>query len=121
MSIPRGIGRQPHNDKCRGRLIDIRRNDAKTKNVEKGKQDVIRAASMEPEEKKRTEVASSSSGIIGEIVGINVPEHCIGEDGSIDINSANTVALSGLDSYYRTTRVRRMAYAKPDLPPRVVD
>lgn len=59
--------------------------------------------------------------VIGEIVGINVPEHCIGEDGSIDINSANTVALSGLDSYYRTTRVRRMAYAKPDLPPRVVD
>lgn len=59
--------------------------------------------------------------VIGEIVGINVPEHCVGEDGSVDITSANTVALSGLDSYYRTTRVRRMAYAKPDLPPRVLD
>jgi len=59
--------------------------------------------------------------VIGEIVSVNVPDHCVGEDGSIDIQRADTVAISGLDSYYTTNRVRRMAYAKPDLPPRALD
>jgi len=55
--------------------------------------------------------------LIGEIVLAEVPENCLGSDGSIDISAAGTVALSGLDSYYSTRRLRRMAYAKPDLPP----
>ncbi len=59
--------------------------------------------------------------VIGEIVGVNVPDNCVADDGSIDIHRADTVAISGLDSYYTTTRVRRMAYAKPDLPPRALD
>lgn len=59
--------------------------------------------------------------VVGEIVGVNVPDDCVGDDGSIDIHRADTVAISGLDSYYTTTRVRRMAYAKPELPPRALD
>ncbi|MDO8860680.1 flavin reductase family protein [Haliea sp. E1-2-M8] len=55
--------------------------------------------------------------LIGEIVLAEVPQGHLGEDGSVDICAAGTVALSGLDSYYSTRRLRRMAYAKPDLPP----
>lgn len=55
--------------------------------------------------------------LIGEIVLAEVPAGCLGDDGSVDICAAGTVALSGLDSYYDTRRLRRMAYAKPDLPP----
>ena len=43
------------------------------------------------------------------------------EDGSLDLGTAGTIALSGLDSYHRTERVKRMAYAKPDQPPRETD
>ncbi|MEP6390518.1 MAG: flavin reductase family protein [Halioglobus sp.] len=56
--------------------------------------------------------------VIGEIVHAHAPQDCFAEDGSIDIEAAGSVALSGLDSYHETRRVKRMAYAKPDLPPR---
>lgn len=62
-------------------------------------------------------VINDTHFLIGEIVLAEVPEDCIGDDGSVDICGAGTVALSGLDSYYDTRRLRRMAYAKPDLPP----
>lgn len=64
---------------------------------------------------------NSTHLVIGEVVGVDVPQGCVRDDGSIDISAANTVAISGLDSYYRATRVRRMAYAKPELPPTVLD
>lgn len=64
---------------------------------------------------------NSTHLVIGEIVGVNVPKSCVRDDGSIDISAANTVAISGLDSYYRATRVRRMGYAKPGLPPQLLD
>ena len=59
--------------------------------------------------------------LIGEIVLAEVPDNCLGADGAVDICTAGTVALSGLDSYYYPRRLRRMAYAKPDLPPTPVD
>ena len=58
--------------------------------------------------------------IIGEVVLVDVPDACVAADGAIDIEAAGTVALSGLDSYHHARRTRRMAYAKPDLPPRVL-
>ena len=56
--------------------------------------------------------------VIGEIVLLDVPDDAVAEDGSLELGTAGTIALSGLDSYHRTSRVKRMAYAKPDLPPR---
>lgn len=56
--------------------------------------------------------------VIGEIVLLDVPDDAVAEDGSLDLGTAGTIALSGLDSYHRTSRVKRMAYAKPDQPPR---
>ena len=55
--------------------------------------------------------------LIGESVLEEVPEDCLGADGAVDICAAGTVAISGLDSYYAARRLRRMAYAKPDVAP----
>ena len=56
--------------------------------------------------------------IIGELSSLSYPSDCINTDGSLDLASAGTVALSGLDSYHQAQPLGRMAYAKPDLPPR---
>ncbi|RLQ22727.1 flavin reductase [Seongchinamella sediminis] len=56
--------------------------------------------------------------LIGEIVAVELPEASMGADGSVDLARAGSVALSGLDRYHRVRLHKRMAYAKPDLPPR---
>jgi len=56
--------------------------------------------------------------VIGEIVLVDVPDGCLRDDGALDLEAAGTVALSGLDTYHEPLKLRRMAYAKPDLPPR---
>ena len=58
--------------------------------------------------------------MIGEIILADLPEQCLMEDGSLDLGRCGTVALSGLDTYHRATPLKRMAYAKPDLPPREI-
>ena len=52
--------------------------------------------------------------IIGEIVQIYVPEDCVTADGFIDLEKANTITCSGLDSYHKTIQLDRLSYAKPD-------
>jgi len=51
--------------------------------------------------------------IIGEIVQLNFPANCLNEDGYLDIEKAGTISCSGLDSYHTTSRLQRLAYAKP--------
>jgi flavin reductase (DIM6/NTAB) family NADH-FMN oxidoreductase RutF len=58
--------------------------------------------------------------VIGEIVQIEAPDGCCHEDGSLDLAATGSIAVSGLDSYHRPGLFKRMAYAKPDLPPRVI-
>jgi flavin reductase (DIM6/NTAB) family NADH-FMN oxidoreductase RutF len=52
--------------------------------------------------------------IIGEIVQIYIPENCLQDDGFIDLEKANTITCSGLDSYHKTIQLDRLSYAKPD-------
>lgn len=52
--------------------------------------------------------------VIGEIVQIYFPENCLCKDGFIDIEKANTITCSGLDSYHKTIQLDRLSYAKPD-------
>jgi flavin reductase (DIM6/NTAB) family NADH-FMN oxidoreductase RutF len=52
--------------------------------------------------------------IIGEITQLYYPSDCICEDGFIDIEKANTITCSGLDSYHSSKRLARLSYAKPD-------
>jgi len=52
--------------------------------------------------------------IIGEIKQIYVPEDCLTVDGFIDLEKANTITCSGLDSYHKTVQLDRLRYAKPN-------
>lgn len=57
---------------------------------------------------------NNTTMIVGEIVQIYIPENCLLEDGFIDIEKANTITCSGLDSYHKTIQLDRLSYAKPD-------
>ncbi|WP_372748523.1 flavin reductase family protein [Litorivivens sp.] len=59
--------------------------------------------------------------VIGEVVWVSVPDNALRDDGSIDLYRSGSVALAGVDSYYAPQPLCRMAYAKPDLPPRRID
>ncbi len=52
--------------------------------------------------------------IIGEITDVYLPTDCLLEDGFIDLEKANTITCSGLDSYHKTVQLDRLSYAKPD-------
>jgi flavin reductase (DIM6/NTAB) family NADH-FMN oxidoreductase RutF len=52
--------------------------------------------------------------IIGEITQIYYPSDCLYEDGFLNIEKANTITCSGLDSYHTTNTIARLKYAKPD-------
>lgn len=54
--------------------------------------------------------------VIGKIIYVNLPDECVGADGFIDIEKAQTVTCSGLDSYHISKRLARLSYAKTDRP-----
>ncbi|ARD44627.1 flavin reductase [Colwellia sp. PAMC 21821] len=55
--------------------------------------------------------------VIGEITDILCDSAAIRTDGYIDIESLNTVMVSGLDSYHTSKRLSRLSYAKPGILP----
>jgi flavin reductase (DIM6/NTAB) family NADH-FMN oxidoreductase RutF len=57
---------------------------------------------------------NNTTMIIGEIVQVYVPSDCMLDDGFIDLEKANTITCSGLDSYHKTIQLDRLSYAKPD-------
>jgi flavin reductase (DIM6/NTAB) family NADH-FMN oxidoreductase RutF len=57
---------------------------------------------------------NNTTMIIGQILQVYVPENCILEDGFVDLEKANTLTCSGLDSYHKTFQLDRLSYAKPD-------
>ena len=62
-------------------------------------------------------VINGTTLMIGEIRLINFPENCLCEDGFLDIEKAQSITCSGLDSYHKTVRLSRLTYAKPDKEP----
>jgi flavin reductase (DIM6/NTAB) family NADH-FMN oxidoreductase RutF len=56
--------------------------------------------------------------VIGEVVFAEIPPDSLRDDGSVDLASAGSMALSGLDTYCRAVAFKRMAYAKPGVPPK---
>jgi flavin reductase (DIM6/NTAB) family NADH-FMN oxidoreductase RutF len=65
--------------------------------------------------KEKIDIAiNNTTMLIGEIKHIFAPTNCICKDGFIDIEKANTLTCSGLDSYHETQKIERLSYAKPD-------
>ena len=66
--------------------------------------------------KESISVASNGTTIvIGEVVLIRLNETYILEDGTIDLEAAGSLTVAGLDSYHRTEKIGRLAYAKPQV------
>lgn len=59
--------------------------------------------------------------VIGEITHILLEDSLIGADGYVDHIQAKTVTVAGLDSYFTTNALGRMAYAKPNQQPGVLN
>ena len=55
--------------------------------------------------------------VIGKVIEAILPDTCLRTDGSIDVESAETVAISGLDGYHTTNQLARLSYAKPETLP----
>lgn len=55
--------------------------------------------------------------IVGEIQEIILPDEVVLADGFVDIEKANIIAVSGLDSYHQTMRISRLSYSKPGIEP----
>ena len=53
--------------------------------------------------------------VIGKVIDVILPESCLLSDGAIDIEMAETIAISGLDSYHATNKIARLSYAKSDI------
>jgi flavin reductase (DIM6/NTAB) family NADH-FMN oxidoreductase RutF len=51
--------------------------------------------------------------IIGAITVAYAPTEIIGEDGFIDLSKAGIITSLGIDTYYTTTQVEKLNYAKP--------
>jgi flavin reductase (DIM6/NTAB) family NADH-FMN oxidoreductase RutF len=58
--------------------------------------------------------------IIGQVVDIYIPENSIEKDGFVNIEKCGTITGSGLDAYYHTKKIARLAYAKPNIAPIVI-
>jgi flavin reductase (DIM6/NTAB) family NADH-FMN oxidoreductase RutF len=52
--------------------------------------------------------------LIGEIMQIYIPEDALLHDGFVDLEKANSLTCSGLDSYHKTIQLDRLSYAKPN-------
>ncbi len=65
---------------------------------------------------------NKTSLVIGEIMYILLSDlSLVSSDGFIDPVKAGTVTVAGLDSYFTTTALARLAYAKPDEQPHALE
>jgi flavin reductase (DIM6/NTAB) family NADH-FMN oxidoreductase RutF len=67
---------------------------------------------------KQKEIIEISSNntilVVGEILEVVLPSNTIENDGSINIEKAGSITVSGLDRYHCTNEIARLSYAKID-------
>lgn len=56
--------------------------------------------------------ANQTIMIIGKVIELIIPNNCLDEQGNLDLNLAETIAVSGLDTYHTTQIVKRLPYAR---------
>ncbi|MEM7550724.1 MAG: flavin reductase [Bacteroidota bacterium] len=80
------------------------------------KQPFVKQAVIKMAMKKVDEIKIEINGtilVIGEIQDLYLSEDFLRTDGSVDLEKANTVAISGLDTYLKASKIARYSYAKP--------
>ncbi len=56
--------------------------------------------------------ANQTIMVIGKVVELILPENALDEQGNLDLNLAQTVAVSGLDTYHAASMAKRLPYAR---------
>lgn len=51
--------------------------------------------------------------VIGKVEALWLPNDCYDENGHLDLSALETIAIGGLDTYYTTQKLERLAYARP--------
>lgn len=70
--------------------------------------------------KEKVDIQSNGTHlVIGEVLNIYIDDGLVDNEGWINHEQLGTIGAGGLDSYYSSKLLKRMEYAKPDLPPRV--
>lgn len=69
---------------------------------------------------ERHDMLNGTIFVVGAVEEVWYPEAALQADGYLDLQAAGTVTVATLDAYHRTEKIGRMAYAKPDLPPREI-
>ena len=65
--------------------------------------------------------ANNTTMVIGEIAHILLNENLIESDGNVDHQKAQTITVSGLDSYFNVNPIGRLTYAKSNLQPTLLE
>ena len=58
--------------------------------------------------------------VIGRVVEVIIPENYLLPNGAIAIEKAETVTISGLDTYHSSKKLAQLTYAKPDKLPQEI-
>ena len=56
--------------------------------------------------------------VIGQLKEVVLPENILNEDGFIFLEKSGIITSLGIDSYYKTEKIGRYTYAKPDSTPK---
>jgi len=64
---------------------------------------------------------NGNSIVIGSILSIDLPEHCVAEDGFVSLEKEGVLACTGLDAYYRAEFITRLSYARPGMKPEAIN
>jgi flavin reductase (DIM6/NTAB) family NADH-FMN oxidoreductase RutF len=51
--------------------------------------------------------------VIGKVKHIILPDKCLLENGSVDLNAVDGVCISGLDTYHKAVKIETFPYARP--------
>lgn len=58
--------------------------------------------------------ANNTILMVGSVQELHIADGLVADDGWVNLSKAGTVAISNLDTYYKTELIDRLAYAKPD-------
>ena len=58
--------------------------------------------------------ANNTIMMVGKVQELHIDDALVAEDGWVDLSKAGTVAISNIDTYYKTELIDRLAYSKPD-------
>ncbi|MDP3567411.1 flavin reductase family protein [Sediminibacterium sp.] len=59
--------------------------------------------------------------LIGKIIYVSIPDNCLMTDGSVNLEAAKTITVSGLNSYHTTKKIGSLFYAKPATWPKEIN